>query len=151
MTIHRQLPPTERDAIIAQASKQRLAYYIHQQESLTLHVMDADRDEPIELPAGAVSMLMGILDAMSTGQGITLIPEDTELTTVEAADILNVSRPFVIKLLEQGAIPYRKVGKHRRIRMQDVMDYKQSIDQAREKVLDQLVANAQEQNMGYNK
>ena len=68
---------------------------------------------------------------------------------VQAADILNVSRPFLIKLLEDGQIPYRKVGKHRRIRMEDVMNYKQAIDRERESVLDQLVANAQEQDMGY--
>jgi excisionase family DNA binding protein len=92
---------------------------------------------------------MDILGAMASGQGITLIPENAELTTVQAADILNVSRPFLIRLLEEGAIPYRKVGKHRRIRAEDVMNYKQRIDEERETVLDQLVADAQEQNMGY--
>lgn len=68
---------------------------------------------------------------------------------MQASDILNVSRPFLIKLLEDGQIPYRKVGKHRRIRMEDVMNYKQAIDRERESVLDQLVADAQEQGMGY--
>lgn len=81
---------------------------------------------------------------------LTIITEDAELTTVQAADILHVSRPFLIKLLEAGQIPYRRVGKHRRIRMEDVMDYKQAIDQEREAVLDWLVADAQEQDMGYD-
>jgi excisionase family DNA binding protein len=111
--------------------------------------MDADQDETIELPARAVALLMDILEAMAAGQGVTIIPENTELTTVQTAEILHVSRPFLIKLLEQGAIPYRKVGKHRRIRMEDVMRYKQAIDQDREAVLDQLVREAQEQDMGY--
>ena len=80
---------------------------------------------------------------------MALIPEEGELTTVQAADLLHVSRPFLIKLLEEGRIPYRKVGKHRRIRMEDVMNYKRAIDRERESVLDELATDAQEQGMGY--
>ena len=94
---------------------------------------------------------MGILEAMAKGQGITIIPESAKLTTVQAADVLNVSRPFLIKLLDKHKIPHCKVGKHRRIRMEDVMDYKALIDAERESVLDQLAAEAQEQDMGYGK
>lgn len=150
MLTYRQLPPSEREAIIARTSKQLLARYAREDQPLTVQVMDADHDEPIELPAGAVTLLLDILGAMASGQGVTLIPEDAELTTVQAADILHVSRPFLIKLLEEGQIPYHRVGKHRRIRMEDVMNYKRTIDQQREAVLDQLVAEAQEQDMGYD-
>ena len=62
---------------------------------------------------------------------------------------MNVSRPFLIKLLNQKAIPHRKVGKHRRIRMDDVMAYKHAIDREREQVLKQLTSEAQVQDMGY--
>ena len=150
MLIYRQLPPTERKSIIARTSKQLLSRYAREDQPLTLRVIDADHDEPLELPAGAVTLLLDILGAMASGQGVTLIPEDAELTSVQAADILHVSRPFLIKLLEAGKIPYRRVGKHRRIRMEDVMNYKQAIDQEREAVLDRLVADAQEQDMGYD-
>jgi excisionase family DNA binding protein len=150
MLTYRQLPPSEREAVIARTSKQLLARYARDDQSLTVQVMDAEHDEPIELPAGAVTLLLDILGAMASGQGVTLIPEDAELTTVQAADILHVSRPFLIKLLDDGKIPYRKVGKHRRIRGEDVMNYKRAIDQEREAVLDQLVADAQEQEMGYD-
>ncbi len=150
MLTYRQLPPNEREAVIARTSKQLLARYARDDQSLTVQVMDADHDEPIELPAGAVTLLLDILGAMASGQGITIIPEDAELTTVQAADILHVSRPFLIKLLDEGKIPYRRVGKHRRIRMEDVMNYKRAIDQQREAVLDQLVADAQQQDMGYD-
>lgn len=92
---------------------------------------------------------MNILEAMAAGRGVTLIPENAELTTVQAADVLNVSRPFLIRLLEDGAIPYRLVGKHRRIRMEDVMNYKARIDRDREIALDQLTEDAQRQDMGY--
>ena len=149
MLTYRQLPPSEREAVIARTSKQLLARYAREDQSLTVQVMDADHEEPIELPAGAVTLLLDILGAMASGQGVTIIPEDAELTTVQAADILHVSRPFLIKLLDEGKIPYRRVGKHRRIRMEDVMNYKRATDQQREAVLDQLVADAQEQDMGY--
>jgi excisionase family DNA binding protein len=95
--------------------------------------------------------LMDILEAMAAGQGVSLIPENAELTTVQAAGVLNVSRPYLIKLLDENAIPYRKVGKHRRIRMEDVMAYKARIDREREAVLDQLASEAQENNMGYSR
>lgn len=150
MLTYRQLPLSEREAIIARTSKQLLLRYAREDQSLMVQVMDADHDQPIELPAGVVTLLLDILGAMASGQGVTIIPEDAELTTVQAANILHVSRPFLIKLLEEGQIPCRRVGKHRRIRMEDVMNYKRPIDQQREAVLDQLVADAQEQNMGYN-
>jgi len=94
-------------------------------------------------------MLMDILEAMAAGRGVTVIPENAELTTVQAAEVLNVSRPFLIKLLEDGALAYRKVGKHRRILIEDVMSYKNGIDRDREAILDRLAAEAQELGMGY--
>ena len=153
MTIlaHRQLPPSAQDAAIARVSGQLLSRYVRQKQPLTLRVTDAEQERPLELPAGAVALLMDILEAMAAGRGITLMPENAELTTVQAAEVLNVSRPFLIKLLDEGAIPHRKVGKHRRIRMEDVMAYKAAIDHEREAVLDQLVSEAQEQDMGYSR
>jgi len=134
---------------MARSSGQSLARLIRKNRPLTLKVTGADKEQPIELPPGAALLLMDILEAMAAGRGITLIPENAELTTVQAADVLNVSRPFLIKLLEEKALPCRKVGAHRRIRMEDVMAYKARIDADREAVLDQLVAEAQEQDMGY--
>lgn len=89
--------------------------------------------------------------SLAAGQGLSLIPENAELTTVQAADVLNVSRPYLIKLLEENAIPHRKVGKHRRIRMEDVMAYKTRIDRERESVLDQLAMEAQQGDPGYTR
>lgn len=146
---HRQPPPSAQDAALARASGQLLSRYARGHGPLTLRVRDAGLDQPLELPAGAAALLMDILEAMAAGRGVTLVPENAELTTVQAAEILNVSRPFLIKLLEENAIPHRKVGKHRRIRMEDVMAYKSRIDREREAVLDQLVSEAQTQDMGY--
>ena len=146
---YRQLSPSPDDAALARISGQILARYTASDRPLRMHVTDAQQEQSIELPAEAVSLLVDILDTMASGRSVTLIPENVELTTVQAADILHVSRPFLIKLLEEGRIPYRKVGQHRRIRMEDVLAYKAAIDKEREAILDELAAEAQELNMGY--
>lgn len=146
---HRQFPPTAEESEMARHSSKLLSRYVPRKTPLTLRVIEEDQQEPIQLPAGAVALLMNILGAMAAGQGVTIFPENAELTTVQAAELLNVSRPYLIQLLDQKAIPHRKVGKHRRIRLEDVIAYKRAIDEEREKVLDLLVAEAQEQNMGY--
>ena len=142
-------PPNAQEAVLARSSGQGLSRLLRKNQPLTLKETDADQEQTTELPPGAVLLLMDILEAMAAGRGITLIPENAELTTVQAADVLNVSRPFLIKLLEEKALPCRKVGAHGRVRMEDVMAYKARIDADREAVLDQLVAEAQEQDMGY--
>lgn len=149
MLAHRQPPPSAQDAAMARMSGQVLSPHVQQKGSLVLTVREAGQDKPLELPAGAVALLMDILQAIAAGRGVTLIPENAELTSVQAAEVLNVSRPFLIKLLEDNVLPHRKVGKHRRIRMEDVMAYKSTIDRDREAVLDQLAREAQEMGMGY--
>jgi len=147
---NRHSPPSAREAALACTVGQRLSQYRGRENSLFVRVVDEDHGEqPLELPAGAVALLMDILDAMAAGRGVWILPENAELTTVQAAAILNVSRPYFIKLLADRAIPHRKVGKHRRILMEDVMTYKNRIDQNRQAVLDRLAADAQENDMGY--
>lgn len=146
---HRQLPPSPQEAALARISGEVLSPLVQQRRSLQLLVQDAGQEKAFELPTGAVALLLEILEAMADGRGVTVIPENAELTTVQAADVLNVSRPFLIRLLEEKALPHRKVGKHRRIRMEDVMNYKAKIDRDREAVLDELAREAQELEMGY--
>lgn len=134
---------------MARVSGQVLSPFVQRKGSLTLKVREAGKDQPLELPSGAVALLMEILEAMAAGRGLTLIPENAELTSVQAADLLNVSRPFLIKLLEDNALPHRKVGKHRRIHVEDVMAYKAKIDRDREAILDQLAREGLEQGIGY--
>ena len=144
---HRQPPPNAQEAALARVSGQHLSRFADRNSPLTLQV----EEEPLELPASAVALLMDILEAMAAGRGVMIIPENAELTTVQAAEVLNVSRPFLIKLLEENAIPFRKVGKHRRVRMEDVMAYKERIDHEREAILDHLAEEAQEHDMGYDR
>lgn len=100
--------------------------------------------EEVLIPESVSSVLRQVVRAMADGKTITLIPHNCELTTQEAADILNVSRPFLIKLLEEEQIPYIKVGKHRRIRYEDLMKYKEKRDENRGKALDELIQMSQE-------
>lgn len=144
--------PTEVEAQLSQESSRILAAHIpHQRPTVELKVIEDDKSEQtVVIPAAAFHLLVDILSQMSQGNAVTLIPIHAELTTQEAADILNVSRPFLIKLIETGEIFYRKVGRHRRIRFEDLMNYKQKIDSDRTQALDELAAQAQELNIGYD-
>lgn len=148
---HHQPPPSAQEAALARLSGQMLSRLAAGNRPLRVQVLEAGLESPLELPSGAVSLLVDILEAMAAGRGVTLIPETAELTTVQAAEVLNVSRPFLIRLLDAGEIPHRKVGTHRRVRMEDVLAYKQRIDAEREAILDQLAAEAQAQEMGYER
>ena len=86
---------------------------------------------------------------MAKGNAVTLIPVNAELTTQQGADPLNVSRPFLIEQLENGIIPYRKVGTHRRILFNDLLAYKQTMNHKRLDVLGALSAIDQELGLGY--
>ncbi len=135
---------SQEEGKIAHESSIKLARHALASKSLTLYVVDKEQDDLIVLPAEVVALLLGILRMMASGLGIALTPIHSELTTKQAADILNVSRPFVIKLLDAGEIPYHKVGSHRRMRREDVINYKQKLRQEREAFLDRLVAESQE-------
>lgn len=105
------------------------------------------KGEEILIPDSVYQALRQVVHAMGKGQAISLVPQEQELTTQQAADILNVSRPFLIKLLEQGEIPHIKVGTHRRILVQHLITYKQKRDTKRRKLLDELIEESQE--MGF--
>ena len=109
----------------------------------------AGKSQTIPLPAAVVRLLVGILHEMAHGKSVALLPCDIELSSEQAAEILNVSRPFVAKLVDEGKLPARKVGRNRRIRLEDLLAYKKQDDAAREKALADLAAMAQELDMGY--
>lgn len=94
--------------------------------------------DTIRLPKAAVEILRVIVHSLARGQTLTLIAGDKELTTQAAADILNVSRPFLVKLLDEGEIPYTKTGTHRRVRFSDLMAYKKKRDERRREALNRL-------------
>jgi len=142
-------PPSRDEAELARASAQKLARVAPRDRPLALRLSVSGREETIELPARTVTLLVEILADMAAGRAVTVAPQNAELTTQQAADFLNVSRPFLIRLLEEKKIPFRKVGTHRRIRFEDLLQYKDALDADRRRVLDDLVAEAQELDMGY--
>lgn len=144
-TLHEPVSPSVEDTRLAKTSSRRLAPF--RNRNLTVRI--AETQEQVELPAVAVRLLVDLLSAMAEGNAVTLIPIHAELTTQQAADLLSVSRPFLIRQLEAGVIPYHKVGTHRRILFSDLMAYKHQNDNERHQVLDELAAQAQELDMGY--
>lgn len=101
---------------------------------------DSGKGPTIDVPPAALKLIGQVLGAMSQGQAVTILPTKAEFSTMEAAHFLNVSRPFLIKLLEDGEIPYRKVGTHRRVLFQDLDAYKQRMTEARQLALDRLAS-----------
>jgi excisionase family DNA binding protein len=149
-TTHEPIAPTETEALLARETSRLLASHVSTRQNLRIRIMDDEQTgDVLSLPASAVRLLLDILTEMAQGNAITLIPVHAELTTQQAADLLNVSRPHLVGLLEDGKIPHRKVGTHRRVLFQDLMAYKKRLDHAREQALDQLAEEAQELDMGY--
>lgn len=142
--------PKRHDITIARKSSKDLAALLtKKKQDLTISVRVDKKESNIVLPFSAVKLLIDILMQMAEGNAVTLIPIHANLTTQEAANLLNVSRPFLIKLLEKGEIPFHKVGTHRRICFSDLMTYKTKIDEISHKALDELIEQAQELDMGY--
>jgi excisionase family DNA binding protein len=100
--------------------------------------------EQIQLPPSLFLVLKRIVPHLTHGRAVTIVPINKEVTTQEAADILNVSRPYLVKLLEQGDIPFIKIGAHRRIRLDDLIEYKERRDAEQDKALAELTQLSQD-------
>jgi len=135
------ITPTDREAGLAAKSASRLAGRIHPGQGLRLS-LEGDAT-PIELPPAAAQLLLRLLSEMARGNALTVIPFHAELTTQNAADMLGVSRPFIIKQIESGALRHRMVGKHRRILFHDLMEYKHKMEADRDRALSDLAAESQ--------
>ena len=107
--------PTKADSAVAKKSSEKLAAHLGNLKGVRLQVKTGRKNEELVLPPSALRLLVGILNEMGQGNAVTLTPIRAELTTQQAADLLNVSRPHLVKLLDEGAMPSRKVGSHRRV------------------------------------
>ena len=141
--------PTKADAALAKASGQKLAAHLGRKGGLRLEVKTDDSTEELVLPASALRLLVRALAEMGEGNAVTLTPMRAELTSQQAADLLNVSRPHLVKLLDEGAIPSRKVGSHRRVLLEDLLAYKRDFLAKRQEALKELAALSQDLDMGY--
>lgn len=141
------LPDNEASAL-ARTSAEELSRLLATKPAADRARVKLDGRELI-LPRMALALLRDLLTEIAKGNAVTVVPTHAELTTQEAANLLNVSRPHLVKLLEEGRIAFTKAGVHRRIRYQDLMAYRQKRDKDSHKLLDELAAQGQEHNMGY--
>jgi excisionase family DNA binding protein len=132
--------PSDAEATIAKETSRVLASRKQTAEPLRLRILDDPKKGTVRIPASAVRMLVRILEEMALGNTVTLVPVHTEVTTQEAADLLNISRPSLIQLLGEGKIEFRKVGTHRRVRFQSLMAYKRRAEADRRAALAELAA-----------
>ncbi len=139
--IHETAAPSEADASLARESLKRISSFLTSGKSdLSIRIQDDDHLGPdIVLPASVFRLLKGILAEMAQGHGVALLPIQAELTTQAGRQaLLNVSRPYLIRLLEDRKIPFRLVGQHRRVRLEDLLAFQRKDDEERRRIADEL-------------
>jgi excisionase family DNA binding protein len=141
------LLPDQAEILAAEKLSQSLASQLAHGESPAVILAGGESDAREALPVTAARLLMKILSEIAKGNAVTIVPLKPELTTQEAAELLNVSRPHLIKLLERGEMPFHKVGTHRRIRLADVVVYKRKALEERKAALREMVALNQEMSL----
>lgn len=147
MTHGEPIPPTEQDAQLAEESARLLARLISTSDSQRIHVQPEGGEgmESVVIPAVAYRLLVSILENLARGNAVAIVPVPAELATFEAAELLGVSRQFLVnKLLDTGVVPSRNVGIHRRVRFDDLMEYKRRNERDRRDALQELVDLGQE-------
>jgi len=142
------LSAEDRDMVRA-AQRCIMASLDHSRAASITVTTDTGESPTVEVPPTALKLIGQLLGAMSEGRAVMLVPAQQELTTVEAANFLNVSRPFVIKEIESGRLPHRKVGSHRRIAFDDLMAYAQKMREQQAGALERMAENARELGLEY--
>ena len=141
--------PTQDEVEQAKVSSRTLSKYASADRvQLAIRASNGE-SEDLVLPGHVIELLLSALAEISKGNAISIIPHHQEVSTQEAADLLNVSRPHLVSLLEKGDMPFRKVGAHRRVLLTDVLAYREQIEAKRKQALDELAALSQQENMGY--
>jgi len=143
--------PTRNEAIEAKDAARALAPVLRRRGKGAVKVR-ATGDGPsasVSVPREAFQFFLEILGHMANGSTVTILPIHAELTSQEAADLLRVSRPYLVQLLESGAIPHRMVGSHRRILASDLLAYLEKDKASRRAILDELASEAQKHKLGY--
>jgi excisionase family DNA binding protein len=136
------------DALAMEAEEAlRLLHDLEQGSVVQLHPEGSDR--MVAVPAPVVDLLTRVLTLMANGDAVAVVPVRAELTTQQAADLLNVSRPHLVKLIEGGVLPCRKVGTHRRVAMADLLAYRKREQERRRVLLDELSREAQAMGLDY--
>lgn len=136
--------PTKQEQKAAMESYDTLTALIDQLQTENPEIEIEETKEKIRIPLMALKLLAKILKETGRGKPVSIVPVATEITTQAAADLLGSSRPHLIKLLEEGKIPFTKVGKHRRIRYEDVINYKKKMKAAQKRLLIEIMKSDEE-------
>lgn len=136
--------PSKQERKLAQESYSSLISAIEQLKTDEVEIEIEETSDKLVLPVKALNLLGDILKAMSQGKPISIVPLATEVTTQSAAEILGCSRPYLVKLLEEGKIEYTKIGKHRRIKYEDVIDYKKKMKEEQKNHLIEMMNKDEE-------
>ncbi len=143
-------PEAREVAAAVQGQRDLAAYLTTRTDTQRIEIYDAEnKAHAVDLPTSALRLLVDILGELALGNSVKVVPVHAELTTQEAADLLNVSRPHLVKLLEEGALPHFKTGRHRRVLFSDLMAFKSKRDEASRKAMDDLSQLSEELGMGY--
>lgn len=124
MTESNQIKPSKAEQLLAMQSYDALAETLRNLKSENPEIEIEETEDRIKIPKNVLHLLSSILKELGNGNPVSIVPIATEVTTQAAAEILGCSRPHIVKLLELGKIPFTKVGKHRRIKYDDIMKYK---------------------------
>jgi len=122
---------------------------IYHREGKAILIGPETGEEPVEFPGSSFEALRLVVDAMAQGQTIVLMPHGKEVTTQEAAELLHISRPHLIKLCDDGTLPFHRVGSHRRLRIEDVLGYRERRAIERREHLRELTQASEELDGGY--
>ena len=130
--------PTEAEMAQAKEAGRQLARLLPEGQLPLRLVTENNQHEMISIPPGAVRLFLDVLTQLGQGRGVTILPKKAELTTQEVADFLNVSRPYVVKLIESGALPARAVGTRRRVAFQDLIKFDEADRKRRRAALNEI-------------
>ena len=133
----------------AEIARRALSALRLRKRSSPVHLHVEGESVPVAVPREAFDLFLEILRLTADGKTAAVLPLHSEVTTQQAAELLNVSRPYLVGLLDEGRIPFRLVGSHRRVRMDDLLAFKQADDARRTAILDELTSEAQRQGLGY--
>lgn len=145
------LVPSSYEIDLAKESRKQLSTILqkNKKNGIEISIKLDDKLVSFILSPMVIALLNKALVEIENGNIVTVNSEDSEITTQEAANLLNVSRPYVIKILDEGLIDFRKVGSHRRIKLADLIKYKNKMERKNRRAIEELISEAQELKMGY--
>lgn len=145
---------SKEDVELAKAAQRSLVTALDHSRAVNIAILEDGverlEDSPIlKLPPKVLRLFADMLGSLAQGHAVAIMPKELHISTQEAAMFLNVSRPYLIRMLDEGKIPYHKVGTHRRIKFEDVVAYKEERQKTSQAALQELMDQAQELDMGY--